>query len=398
MGARLRYALGALLLLTVGRSVGMLPVFRDSLQSYLGIGDARFGLLFSLAAFAGVASVVAGGVMVDRRGPVAVMRLGFAGVALSFLVIGLAGGNWWLMAVAMVLNGLCVRPLGVAVNALLVRLFPSHKRRVLSLNFVAGSSGDFLFPAFAEGLLFLAHTVRSVTFGLVLRVPFAVFSVVLFLGSLLYPKDSGLQDGGDQRQRPLRQSMVLPRRALGLIFLATMHGTADTMLFVWLPRFLGSDFFQVRPIAPGLFMSGFAVSYLVGRSALALLPEGRWRHALMVLPGILGGGVMIAGILSRDYVLTGFGYVLGGLLWSVEFPVFLGRLAEEAGDRFGSAMALQQMLTAGASGIGLALTGWAISRAGEQAMWQVLLVPACIFPCIGLCAAGWLFLRRDSGS
>ena len=376
----------------------MLPVFRDSLQSYLGIGDARFGLLFSLAAFAGVASVVAGGVMVDRRGPVAVMRLGFAGVALSFLVIGLAGGNWWLMAVAMVLNGLCVRPLGVAVNALLVRLFPSHKRRVLSLNFVAGSSGDFLFPAFAEGLLFLAHTVRSVTFGLVLRVPFAVFSVVLFLGSLFYPKGTGLLNGGDRGERPLLQSMAFSRSSLALILLATLHGTADTMLFVWLPRFLGSELFQGRPIAPGLFMSGFAVSYLIGRGALALMPEGHWRSALMVLPGILGGSVMIAGIMSRSYVLAGMGYVLGGLLWSVEFPVFLGRLAEEVGDRFGSALALQQMLTAGASGLGLALMGWAITRSGEQAMWQVLLAPACVFPCIGLCAAGWLLLRKGSGT
>ena len=121
-------------------------------------------------------------------------------------------------------------------------------------------------------------------------------------------------------------------------------------------------------------------------------------YALMVLPGILGGSVMVAGIMSRSYVLAGMGYVLGGLLWSVEFPVFLGRLAEEVGDRFGSALALQQMLTAGASGLGLALMGWAITRSGEQAMWQVLLAPACVFPCIGLCAAGWLLLRKGSGT
>jgi hypothetical protein len=184
--------------------------------------------------------------------------------------------------------------------------------------------------------------------------------------------------------------MLLPRRLVPIVILLGLHGLADTVLYVWMARFLGSASFAEQPVGPGFVLSGYAVSYLLARGLLALLPEHRADRALMVLPGLLGGGVLIAGILTRSYLCTVGGYLLGALFWSAEYPAMLSVLAREQTGRFGAAMAVQQILVAALTFAGLNAMGLLIAHVGEARMWQAMLVPACIFPCIGVGGALWL--------
>ena len=389
---RIRYAVGTLALIVLVRTTGMLPVFRDSLQRYLNIDDRVFGFLFSIGALCGLVTMLAGGTLVDRYGPRAILRICLMGVAGAMLLIVLAGRQWVLVAAALGVGGLFAGPLGIAVNVYLIRLFPRNRRRILSLRFAAGSVGDLVFASVAEGLLCLTQAFATITFAMVLRLPLALAALVILSASFLYRKRAGLGTTEAQASRWRWHDMLLPRRVVFLVILTSLHAVADTLLWTWMPRFLGSESFSVRPIGPGFVLSAFAVAYLLSRVALALVPEHYGRSALMILPGLMGGCVFIGGILTRNYLCAAAGYVLGGGLWSAEFPMMLSVVAREEPRRFGAAMALQGMLTAAAVFLGMNAMGVLVSRVAEASMWKVMLLPAGVFPVIGVGAALWLVL------
>jgi cobalt/nickel transport system permease protein len=127
---------------------------------------------------------------------------------------------------------------------------------------------------------------------------------------------------------------------LVLAGLIGLHGTADTTLNIWMSRFLESRSFHAQPFAPGLVLSGFALSYLLSRAVLATMPDHFGRRAMMVLPGLVGGSIALGGILSRSYVLTAGGYVLGAFCWSAEYPTMVSAILRHDRRRFGAAMAV----------------------------------------------------------
>ena len=387
----------ALGLLALCMSTGLLPVYRDALQRYFGIGDARYGFLLSLAMVGGLVSVLPGGLLIDRRGPVAAIRVFLTGAALAFAGLALAGRSWGLAAAALALHGTMNRPLGIAVNALLVRLYPKNKRRVLSLNLVALSGGEFVYPALAEGLLVLSQRSESVSFGMVLHGPYALMAFVMLGGAMLFRPNLPVREAGAAPPlHPLR-AFRFPWPAVALMVLAAAHGIADSVIYFWWPRFLGSEVFPgAHAVRPGFLLSGYAIGYVTSRLGLAFLPENRWRRRLMVLPGLAGGTVLIGAILSRNYMVAGLGHVLAGFLWSAEFPVFIARLADETGERFASALAAGQMLAAAGTAGGLWAMGLLVGALPEDRMWQAMLLPAMMFPLIGVCGGLWAWHARKT--
>ncbi|MFP4175750.1 MAG: MFS transporter, partial [Candidatus Brocadiia bacterium] len=386
------------LLLILCRIAGMLPVFRDVLQDYLGIGDEIWGFLLSTRTGAGLFTVLIGGVLVDRWGPRRVIRLGLIGVAISLGLLALAGPVWAAVAGALALYGMAVRPLGVAINSYLIRLFPDNRRRVLSLNFAGTSVGSMMFPALAEGLLHVSRQSPSVSFGMVFHLPFGLAAAMIFGASFLYTKRTSLGSGQDSDVEGWEwKDLLLPGRLYPIILLMTLHGTADSVLLGWMARVLGSESFAGQPIGPGYVISARAVSYVVSRSILGFVPEDKGRKVLIILPGILGGAALIGGLLSRSYLLTAGGYVLGAFLWSAEYPAMLSIIADEKPGQFGSALSLSQLLSAGAIFLSMNGMGLLVSHLGEPQMWQGLLIPAAAFPVIGISAGFWiLFCWKDT--
>jgi len=372
----------------------MLPVFGHELQRYLGIDYRGFGLLFSVGATTGMFTVLIGGALVDRWGPRAMLRLCFAGIGAAVFLLAVAGQRWLLFGLALGVHGLFARPLQIAANAYLVRLFPGSKRRALSLNLAAGSLGGFIFPGLAQGLLGLVAACSAISFAMIAHVPFALVGPLILLSCLAYRGSAASVDEAPPERWHWRD-MLLPKRYLFIVFLMALHGAADSTLHVWMALFLGSESFSAQLIGPGFVLSGYAVAYFLARGGLALLPEHFGRRALMVLPGLLGGGILIGGILTRSYLCTAVGYVLGAFCWSVEFPVMMSVLASETPGRFGAAIALQQLTCAAILFGALNGMGSLVAHVGGAGMWQAMLVPAAVFPCIGVGGALWVMRYRQ---
>ena len=397
---RLQYGIFTVVVLILCRAVAMLPVFRETLQQYLDIGDRIWGFLLSVNSGAGLFTVLFAGVLVDRWGARRVLRMSLVGVAIALGCLASVGANWGLVAMALALYGMALRPLGVAVSSYLVQLFPENRRRVLSLNFAGTSVGGMMFPAIAEGLLHLSRSVPVITFAMIFHGPFALAALVVLGFNFFYRRRASFAHNGKAPRNNWQwRDMLVEARFFPLIALMVLHGTADSVLHLWMARFLGSDSFVAHPLGPGYVISGYAVAYVVSRTTLGLLPENFGRKAFMVIPGVPGGGVMITGILSRNYLLTAGGYVLGAFLWSAEYPAMLSLLADEQSERFGAALSLHQLLGAAGIFLGLNGMGYLVSIIGEASMWKAMLLPACVFPVVGIGAALWLlFFGRHTGT
>lgn len=372
-----------------------LPVFYEQLKEYFAIDSEAYGFMFSIGSLGGAITALVGGVLVDRRGPRRVIRLCLFGLGLSMALLALCGRLWALMAVALGVGALFQTTFYIAVAAYLVRIFPNHKRRVLALNFAATGAGCIVFPILAENLLSLARAEPSLDFAWVLHGPFGLIAVVLLASAVLNNRPRGVATAVAATGPWQWADVRLRGSTLLLVAMASLHAIADTTLYIWMPAYLMRAPFTARPIRPGWVLAAYGAAYVVSRVALMLVRERTGRRAILVLPGLLGGTVLVAGILSRDYTTTAVCYVLGGLLWSVEFPAVMSLIAEEEGPRFGTAGALVNLCAAGGTFLMLNETGWLVGRLGDSDMWKAMIVPALGFPCFALAAAGWLLARRS---
>lgn len=389
-----RYALVITSIAILSGYTNILPVFRDKLLHYLAISDQQFGFLFSMTTVGGIVTVLLGGALADRWGPRRVLFVCLLGVGGAMGLLGVAGAHWGMMAGALALNSLFVIPFTIAASAYLARLFPRHRRRVLSLNLAAISIGGLLLPLLAEGWLSLTRAVPVITFAHVLHVPFLVVGGLLLAASRWYRGPQAPAAKVATTSAHFWQSFLIPPHLRLLVLLLALHSTVDTTLNIWMSRFLGSASFHTHPIVPGFVMAGFALVYIVSRAILALIPERFGRHAFLILPGLLGGAVLILGILSRQFWLTAGGYVLGAFLWSTEYPTMLGVLAQTEMKRFGAAMALAQLIAGGLTFLLLNADGALINRLGEARMWQVMCGNALLFPLVGIGGAIWVVWQR----
>lgn len=392
---RLLYALVITVIAVVIGYTGVLPVFRGHLKEYLGIGDAGFGLLFSIGSLPSLISILLGGQLIDRWGPRRVIRVCIIGVGCAMLAVALGGQRFWIFLLAALLAGTFQGPLFIAISAYLGKLFPNHQRRVISLNLASASLGGMMFPLVAEGLLTLANRYPGIDFRHILHVPFFLSGVLLFSLSFIYRKRltvSGRRLAGKKMgdRRPWGwRDLLLPRRSLALAALISLHGAVDSSLNIWMARFLESASFPHHPVAPGLVLSGYSLAYLLSRGLLAMLPDSWGRRVLLIAPGMLGGAVFIAGLLSRSYIWTATAYVLGALCWSCEYPAIVSTLMRHDRRRFGAAMAMAGVITSIGMIIILNAMGLMTQRIGEEHMWKGMLMLACGFPIVGIGAWVW---------
>jgi MFS family permease len=232
----------------------------------------------------------------------------------------------------------------------------------------------------------------SVTFSHVLHVPFWFVAGLLLAGSFFYRRGVSFSRTGLAGSAPNKWYHL--RLAGGrwlLIALAALHGICDSAACLWLPRVLGGDCFDVQTFAPGFVLAAAALAYVISRLILAALPERTGTRIMLVVPGLLGGGVFIAGILSRNQALTAGGFVLGSFLWSLEYPALLAMLAGKEHRQFGSALAIMAIATGVGTFITVNLMGWLAAALGETGLWAILLIPACGFPLICIGGTVWLF-------
>lgn len=366
-----------------------LPVFRERLQDYFTLTTSQYGLLLNCGFLAGVLGTLLGGASLARFGELRIMRICFAGCAAG-LLLSAWPGSWLLFLAGLSLSAFFLAPLGIALQAYLTALYPNRRRKIVALNLVAVAVCGMLFPLLAEFLLSLTRPGNHKDFAWILHGLFATTGIIILAGIVAGTRrtDGGTPGGPSAETRA--PDATLSRGAVALLVaLLALHSTADNVLALWIPLVLASRSFIAQPFLPGAVLAAVSLAYVVSRLLLSLLPEDRWRRRMMILPGLLGGSLALAGILSRDQAWTAIGYVAGAFCWSVECPVFIAFLAG-AGSRFGKALAafnVISLLAIFCLGTSLGILG---DRLGEERIWRILLVPAAIFPLIGLGGFWWV--------
>ena len=394
-GARSRTLIAGatIALVALGGYLAVVPVFRQYLLEYLGIGDREFGLMFGLAAAAALVPALFAGWLADSWGARRVVRWSLVGCAVSLGLLAISGAWWIVMAGALALNRLFSVPLDLAANTFLVHLYPNRTRRIVSLNLAVRSASEMVVTTLCECWLKLVQALPAVSFAVVLHVPFAALAAVFAAGSFLYRGSENLP-----RLRWSWRSLRLSRRSGALVALMALHGAADGTLFTWMPRYLGGpSFTETGFLKPGMVLSAFSLAYLVSRLGLAGVPEGSGRRLLMVAPGLVGGTLAIAGFLSGRYNWAALGYVVGGLCWSLEYPMMVSVMAEVERERFGSALAVASLATAALGALAVSLAGQAVALLGPERMTGVMVALAGGFPIVGAGGALWLALGHRGG-
>ena len=393
------YAVVVSIVVVLAGYLDALPVFRSHLMQYLEIGDARFGLLFGIGSLTGLVSVFCGGQLLDRWGPRRLIRICVAGLGSGMLIMAFCGQSFPAFALAVGWSAIFAAPLGISVSAYLSKLFPRHRRRVVSIGLASASIGFMLAPIGAEGLLLLADRSPTISFGNVLHMPFLILGVMLVGANLIYRKQAvanfNATPPSEAYQRRWHwRDLLLPPEAFLLTIMLAMHGVADNVLGVWMARFLESRSFPGELIAPGFVLAAVSLAYFLARITLAFIPDRVGRRAFIVLPGVIGGSLLIAGLLSRSYLFTVGGYILGGFCWCTEYPAMVSSLLDNHRKRFGVIMAVSGLICGLSLFLAQNAMGMLVDRLGDDQMWKLMLLPACVYPLISLCGLIWL-LRYD---
>lgn len=343
------------------------PVLSNWLGLFFGVAAGAIGLLFAAQSLGALIGAVSGGVLLDATGPLFSLSAGSVGLFVGYAVVA-AAPVFPLFLLGAVLLNVSYTIVGLAAPFYLLSLKPSWARRSFALGLVSTAAPGLVFPLLAEHMLSATNT------AVLVRIPpavIAVFTAVaafgFFTGYLRRrrsPRNS--RPGGesflartvsrrvrsDRGEKPDRGAAGLAAAGLSLrtflrragpavrlprfwlfFILAFLHGTADTFIHNWYPRFLRGAF-ETLPIRPGLVLTLFSVAYVVSRVVLMLLPDEFGRRALLIAPGLLGGAILLGGLYSGDPVLTAIAYPVAAFCWSWEMPSLLS----EANRAFPEAM------------------------------------------------------------
>ena len=220
------------------------------------------------------------GILSDRAGRVAVMRIGLAGAAGAGLLSTIAPSLGTLIAARAAAGGLTAAILPASIvyigDALPFRL----RQRVLADLLAAAAVGSAL------GALIAGALARFASWRIAFLIP-AIVAGVLFFGYRRLPESRRTERGGG----PLVQLRVVARRpwAVFLIGLALLEGIALQGLFTFLAPALQAHGFNAA--LAGLIVTSYGLAVLLGTRIVKQI-------ALQVPAAILvaiGGTMLVAG-------------------------------------------------------------------------------------------------------
>lgn len=310
------------------------PVYAHDAQEYFGISEGRLGFLLSSGAIGSLFSLLLVGPATDRLGPRVMLQCCLAGTGLAFLVAGI-GRSLLVFQVGLILAGFFGAAKAVSLPTFLICLYPEFRRRMVTISLISLAVPGIALPIVAERLLAMAQA-GAMEFTTVLHGPFVVGGIILVAGQFLLSLsgEAGTEDterAADGPDFKLRSVLTLP--ALLIILMATLHAGADNAIYGWLPKFLRSEW-EILPIGTGVMLGLYSAAYAVSRLGLAALPEGWGQRAFLVLPGPVGGVLLIAAIWTGGPLMVALAYPLAALFISVEYPTLLAEIRETSPARF----------------------------------------------------------------
>ena len=334
---RIRLAMmAAALLLSTAASYAFisLPVFAHGLQQHFGITEGRLGFILSTGAIGSLFSLLLVGPATDRLGPRRMLQCCLAGTGVAFLVAGgvqsLAG-----FQVGLMLAGFFGAAQAVSLPTFLICLYPDLRRRMLTIGLISLAVPGIIFPIVAQHLLKLAEA-GTLPFTSALRGPFLICGAILVAGQsvLFLAGQAGAEQTDDAEDRPrFKLRSVLSLSSLLIILMATVHAGADNAVYGWLPKFMQSEW-EYLPIGTGVMLGLYSAGYAISRLALAALPEGRGQRLFLVLPGPIGGTLLIAAIWLGGPLEVALAYPIAALFIALEYPALLAEIKESSPARF----------------------------------------------------------------
>jgi predicted MFS family arabinose efflux permease len=274
-------------------SVSKLIPFSAEMTQHFGTTPTQFGWLISLIALPSVLLAIPSGVLVDRYGP---MRVIFAAVAVGAAAnfVYLIAPSLTVLHIARVLEGAAICHVYTAVPAFLMAT-TDGKRRATAMTLWA----TYMPIGTAVGLLLASHFVGATNW----RMAYAIHGALFLLVALLNLRQPGLPDPALGAPRP-----TLVQR------LADLRGTYSrpALLLFALAFFLMISLgFGANSTFPSYFARIHNVPLAQSSSVLAF-------GTLLMIPGSLGVGALVAAGLRQATVFTAIG-IIGLLAGSLAF-------------------------------------------------------------------------------
>ena len=381
---RRRLAIAVLIFFTLTAYTGVINVFGPRLREYFSLTFEQYGTMTGLGSLGQTVSLLLVGLVISRFGVRRITELALGGIGGCFVLIGL-GASLLSLKVGLALHGLFSGFSRVALPAFLVALYPSQKRRMISVQLVCWSTMGIAVPLWANQLLIWSREGDDQAFARLFFSPFLIAGCVVLCGWGLLslsrqPRLQGAQTAGERlRLRPL-----LGIRPLTIVLLVTLHASADGTVFSFLPMFMDHHFDEL-PVAPAVALVGHSVAYLITRSLLSLLPEGMGQRAILTLAGPIGGSLLLVMLWQGNAVSIPLIYTLASLFYAAEFPVLLSEISSRSMAHFASVMSGGYLVSNLISFLLMKGTGRLVDTTGDFRV--ALSVAACGFILFGLVAA-----------
>jgi multidrug resistance protein len=310
----------------------MLPPLMPEYARTFGLSQTRLGLLFGIYAGALLLSTLPLGKWTDRRGRRGPFLGGLVGFGAATILFAFAG-NYPMLMVARVCQGVAAAATFVAGLALLADHFPAHQRgKAMSAAFAATNLGLFLGPTYA-GWMTEVWTVRAA---------FLAVACLVLLDALarlmLLPEDPPAQRSSTGYLGLLKDGAV--RVFAGALGMGAVLGAAvEAVLPLHLARNLG-----MGAVAIGLAFTSAALASMLISPLVGHWTDRKGAAQPLALGLVLGALLLVLSpMLGNRMEVHAFLFALGGacsLLMSPCGPA-LARILERRGDTsYGSVFSL----------------------------------------------------------
>ena len=335
-------------------------VMGPALQPHFGITAMQQGMLLAAAVAGAVPALFIIGPISDRWGARRIIRVGLGGMGLAFAICGLTT-RAGIFAMGLGLMGFFFTALAVSIPAYLVRLYPEHQRRALAIIFTVFNVPQVFLPGILDRLM----TAYPQHFSLVFHLPYVGIGVLLLAGQFVFagaPPDPGqgpavsLREGLRQLTRPVLLLVVL---------LTALHCAGDSGFHYWFPTYYRLRFGPHPPVRPGDVIAMVALAYVIVRSLMVFLPEGRGQRILLVAPGLLGGGLLVTLVWIDHPLLLAFGYPVCAFIWAAEYPAALSEASARTKRYFASFLAVSMLASQVATALVVMGTGSLVTFFGR---------------------------------
>jgi MFS family permease len=322
----------------------VLPILVLRLDSYFSVTATALGLLLSAGAIGRIFVNIIAGPLLDILGSRKMLVFGYSGYIFVFLFASLAD-SYSLFLLAIIAIGFCAGIVNLAAPLYILKLFPEWKRKSFSLNMVSGLLPGLFFPVIIEYFM----NAYPDNFTLVLHLPFGILAGLSVLLLLLFfyraPHFAAIPVSRKEYKTVIKNSLrqykyIFTQRKFWIFpLLIFLHAGADSLLHNWIPTYLKKSF-SILPIGTGMVLMLFALAYFLSRVFLILIPDEKMRRIFLVLPGVLGGSILLFGLLSKNALISSLCYPIGGFFWSFEAPSLLSEAYRRFSGTIGTVQAM----------------------------------------------------------